>query len=287
MAITCYNSFLQLEILLRWSNLFDFMMALWCVIVILFTFRCAYLDVTKNFNAFSLTAWDSSRFLFQPVTVSLKLYNYPATAIPDMFLTRQHSAIATMRLFCWQLRPMSASILRHAPRLCPPDAELILKVLSAPAHGGLVCIYCTDVRDMSIPLAPFWGDEHAYRSYFYFNRVPGFWLMTSQGSEGSSWVNSVMWKRYQDGLQHLAELLVDERPEAWHFLVPRGWRFWGAPGMWDWYGLVGHATLWIVTIMDPEILMNPNELNLPPGKYQKTINNGFVLDLFGASFSLC
>jgi len=57
--------------------------------------------------------------------------------------------------------------------------------------------------------------------------------------------------------------------------------------MWDWYGLVGHATLWIVTIMDPEILMNPNELNLPPGKYQKTINKGFVLDLFGASFSLC
>ena len=116
-------------------------MALWCVIVILFTFRCANLDVTKIFNAFSLTAWDSSRFLFQPVTVSLKLYNYPAAAIPDMFLTRQHSAIATMRLFCWQLRPMSASILRHAPRLCPPDAELILKVLSAPVHGGLVCIY--------------------------------------------------------------------------------------------------------------------------------------------------
>eukprot|EP00435_Cladocopium_sp_Y103_P023191 s1033_g5.t1 len=36
-----------------------------------------------------------------------------------------------------ELRLMSASILRHAPRLCPPDAELILKVLSAPVHDGL------------------------------------------------------------------------------------------------------------------------------------------------------
>ena len=142
-------------------------------------------------------------------------------------------------------------------------------------------------------LSSYFWDEHACRSYFDLN--PGYLGIDAwhprvrKGLHGSSL--SVMWKRYQDGLQHLAELLVDERPEAWHCLVPGpGLQMAGDFEVLQGCGIGRNATLWIVTLMDPEI---PNESewieiimrNLPSEKDPKPIKKGFVLDLSGAFWS--